>query len=294
MPPFELALILLSGLLHASWNAATKGSETPTGFLLAMEVVSLVVFLPILLLGFEPRDVPRAVWGLVLVSALIHACYAYWLSRAYANTELSLAYPIVRSTPAFVPFIAVPFLGESVSPLGALGIALVVLSLWLVTTDGRFDARAFLSRGAVFAYLTLAMTIGYSLVDKEAMRILGEAPWQSPLPRSVVYMTLMYVLYLPFFMLLAGRSVSAAEVGRVIRTRTLLVCGSALVAFASYVLVLRAMQTAPISYITAARQSSVLFVLAIAVFALREQPGRMRIVGGLVNVAGVALIALSP
>ena len=48
MPPFELALVLLSGLLHASWNAATKGSDTPTSFLLAMEVVSLLLFVPIL------------------------------------------------------------------------------------------------------------------------------------------------------------------------------------------------------------------------------------------------------
>ena len=98
---------MLSGLLHASWNAATKGSASPTAFLLAMEIVSLVVLLPMLLLGFDPREVPRAVWELLLLSALIHAVYAYWLTRTYAHAELSVAYPIVRSTPAFVPFVAV-------------------------------------------------------------------------------------------------------------------------------------------------------------------------------------------
>jgi drug/metabolite transporter (DMT)-like permease len=294
VPPFELALVLLSGLLHASWNAATKGSETPTSFLLAMEVVSLVIFVPILVLGFDPRDVPGTVWALVIASSLIHAFYAYLLSRAYAHTELSVAYPIVRSTPAFVPFIAVPLLGESVSPFGALGIALVVLSLWAVTADGRLDARAFLSRGALLAYLTLVTTVGYSLVDKEAMRILGEAPWSSRAPRSVVYMTLMFVFYLPCFMILARRSASAADVARVIRTRSASVIGAALIAFASYVLVLRAMETAPVSYITAVRQSSVLFALAIAVFALREPPRRLRVLAGFANVTGVALIGLFP
>ena len=79
-------------------------------------------------------------------SALTHACYGLWLSRAYAHADMSLVYPIARSTPAFVPLIAVPLLGESVSPLGALGIALVVLSLWAVTADGRLNARVFLSR----------------------------------------------------------------------------------------------------------------------------------------------------
>ncbi|UCE85988.1 MAG: EamA family transporter [Deltaproteobacteria bacterium] len=294
MPPFELALVLLSGLLHASWNAATKGSDTPTSFLLAMEVVSLLLFVPILALGFDPREVPPAVWALVLASALIHAFYAFLLSRAYAHTELSIAYPIVRSTPAFVPFVAVPLLGESVSPLGALGIALVVLSLWAVTADGRFDARAFRSRGARLAYLTLLTTVGYSLVDKEAMRILGEAPWSSRVPPSVAYLTLMFVLYLPCFMLLARGTASAAEVAHVLRTRTASVAGAALVAFVSYVLVLRAMETAPVSYITAVRQSSVLFALAIGVLALREPPRRLRLLGGLANVAGVALIGLFP
>ena len=293
MPPFELGLVLLSGLLHASWNAATRGSETPTGFLLAMEVVSLVVFLPILVLGFDLREVPAAVWRLVLVSGVIHAFYAYWLTRAYAHAELSIAYPIVRSTPAFVPFLAVPLLGESVSPVGALGIALVVLSLWAVTAGGASVAGALRSRGALFAYLTLATTVGYSLVDKEAMRVLGETEWSGRVPRSVAYMTLMFVLYLPGFVLLAGRSVGAAEVARVLRTRWATVVGASLFGFASYVLVLRAMETASISYITAVRQSSVLFALVIAVVALRERPGRLRLLGGLANVAGVALIGLS-
>ncbi len=293
MPPFEFSLVLLSGLLHASWNAATKGSQTPTAFLLAMEAVSLVLFVPMLVLGFDLREVPRAVWELVMVSAVIHGFYAYWLTRAYAHTQLSIAYPIVRSTPAFVPFVAVPLFGESISLLGGLGIALVVLSLWAVTTDGRIDTATLRSRGALLAYLTLATTVGYSLVDKEAMRILGEAPWSSPLPRSIVYMTLMYVFYLPCFVILARRSVRASDVVQVLRERTLSVSAAALIAFTSYVLVLHTMQTAPVSYITAVRQSSVLFALAIAVFALRERPGRLRLLSGLANVAGVALIGLS-
>jgi drug/metabolite transporter (DMT)-like permease len=294
MPGFELALVLLSGLLHASWNAATKTSESPTAFFVAMELVSLVIFVPVLVIGFDPREVPPAVWWLVVVSAGIHALYAFWLSRAYVHAELSLVYPIVRSTPALVPFVAVPLLGERISPLGTAGIVLVVLSLWLVTSDGRREAGAFLSRGALLAYVTLATTVGYSLVDKEAMRILGDAPWSSALPKSVVFMLLMWLGYFPLFTLLARRRIRFADVGAVLRKQTATVVGSAGIAFVSYVLILRAMETAPVSYITAVRQSSVLFALAIAVLALRERPGRLRLLGGALNVAGVALIGLAP
>jgi len=293
LPIFELSLVLLSGLLHASWNAATKGSDSPVAFLLAMEVASLVFYIPILIFGFDPTEVPRMVWALVLVSSFVHAYYALWLTRTYATTELSVAYPIVRSTPAFVPLIAVPILGESISVLGAAGIALVVVSMWAVTTGGRFDASVLRSRGAGFAYLTLGTTVAYSLVDKEAMRQLGEASWSGPIPQSLVFITLMYVFYLPFFAILARRSVRRAEVTEALRTRTAAVFGAAVIATLSYTLVLHAMQTAPISYITAVRQSSVLFALVIAVTALGESPGRVRVLGGIGTVVGVAMIALS-
>lgn len=293
MPLFELALVLFSGLLHASWNAATKGSASPVAFLLAMEFASLVFFVPILWVGFDLEQVPGSVWGLVIASSLVHAVYAYWLSRTYALAELSVAYPIVRSTPAVVPLIAVPFLGESLSILGVMGIVLVVAGLWAITAGGPIDTGTLRSRGAGYAYLTLGTTVGYSLIDKEGMRILGEAPWSSPLPRAVLYMTLMYVLYLPWFAFLARRSVRLVEVVTVLRKRTLTVFGAATIAFLSYTLVLHAMQTAPVSYVTAARQSSVLFALLIAVVVLRERPSRVRILGGIANVAGVVLIALS-
>jgi len=293
LPLFELSLVLLSGLLHASWNAATKGSESPVAFLLAMEVASLVFYVPILLFGFDPLEVPVRVWGLVGASSLVHAFYALWLTRTYATTELSIAYPIVRSTPAVVPLVAVPFLGESVSVLGATGIALVVVSMWAVTTGGRIDASVLRSRGAGFAYLTLATTVAYSLIDKEAMWQLGEAPWTGAMPRSLVFMTLMYVFYLPLFAVLARRGVHVGEVAAVLRNRSAAACGAALIATLSYTLVLHAMQTAPISYITAVRQSSVLFALVIAVTTLGESPGRVRVLGAIANVVGVALIAWS-
>ena len=42
-----------------------------------------------------------------------------------------------------------------------------------------------------------------------------------------------------------------------------------------------------------ARQSSVLFALVIAAVALKERPGRLRVLGGIANVVGVVLIAFS-
>jgi drug/metabolite transporter (DMT)-like permease len=60
--------------------------------------------------------------------------------------------------------------------------------------------------------------------------------------------------------------------------------------FASYTLILQALRTAPVSYVVAARQSSVVFAVALALLWLRERPSRARLVGALLTVVGVATI----
>jgi drug/metabolite transporter (DMT)-like permease len=57
--------------------------------------------------------------------------------------------------------------------------------------------------------------------------------------------------------------------------------------------VLAALATAPVSYVVATRQASVLFALAMGVLWLRERPGRPRVWGAVATVVGVALIAAS-
>ena len=59
-------------------------------------------------------------------------------------------------------------------------------------------------------------------------------------------------------------------------------------------LVLKALETAPVSYVVSVRQLSVLFALVLGVVLLRERPDRARTLGAMATVVGVALIALFP
>jgi drug/metabolite transporter (DMT)-like permease len=291
MTSTEIGLVLLSALLHASWNTATKGSDSPTAFMLGMEVIILFVVLPLLPL-IDYAAIPWELWGVLVGTGLTHTLYAFWLSRAYTHADLSLVYPIARSTPAFVPLVAIPLLGESVSLAGAIGIALVVAGMWAVQSNGRLRTADLLSLGALFAWLTLATTVAYSLLDKRGMQLLHAAEWSSPLPRAVAYMVLLYVAYVPLFALLGLRSVGWREVARVLRGGGLGVAGAAVVGLTSYVVILQAFQTAPVSYVVAVRQSSVLFAVALGAIFLHERPGRVRLLGAAGTVAGVGLIAL--
>ena len=66
---------------------------------------------------------------------------------------------------------------------------------------------------------------------------------------------------------------------------------SAIVAGSIDGLILEALRTAPVSYVVAIRQTSVIFAVILAVGWLGERPSRLRVLGSLATVLGVALIA---
>jgi drug/metabolite transporter (DMT)-like permease len=288
---FELSLVLASALLHAVWSTSIKGSRDPLVFNFyqgGVTVALALVVLPLLDYG----EIAPAVWRWLALTSVAHALYFYWLTRAFEHGDLTLVYPIARSTPAFLPLIAVPLLGESLSLGGAFGIAVVVAGMWLVHLGPALRRSAFTSLAARYAYLTLAATVVYSLADKAAMAELAHSPWSSPVPRALAYYTLLALFSTLLFspVVVSQRSFTVLKQGA--RSMLLPASIASVLSVLGYGLILKAMETAPASYIVAVRQTSVMFAIVLGVMQLRETPGRTRIAGGLVTVVGVGLIAL--
>jgi uncharacterized membrane protein len=63
---------------------------------------------------------------------------------------------------------------------------------------------------------------------------------------------------------------------------------------ASYLLVLFALQSAPVSHVAPAREVAIVFGAILGALVLREPHGRQRAVGALLIVIGVALLANAP
>ena len=286
------ALVVASALLHAWWSVSIKASGDPLVFnalQLAAPLAATLAVLPLVDLG----QVPTLAWACLAATTLCHAGYFWWMSRAYEHGELTLVYPITRSTPAFLPFVAVPLLGERISAVGALGIAMVVAGMWLVQAGPAGLRRPDYATPALrYALLTLAATVGYSLLDKRAMVEIAAHPWTSAVPRALFWNLLLWSASGLLFTLLVVRRRGVAALRAAAREDLARPTLAALVSLASYAFVLEAMATASASYVVAVRQSSVLFALLLGVLQLRERPGRPRILGAAATVAGVALIAL--
>ena len=286
---FEIALVLGSALLHAGWSVAIKSSDDPLAFNLVQAWFAPLVGL-LLWPWLDLEALPASVWLWCALSGVAHALYFYWLTRAFEQGEMSLVYPIARSTPALVPFVAVPLLGESISLGGASGIAVVLLGMWAVN-GGFVDRHRLLEPAARYAGLTLLASVAYSLLDKRGMAELAATPLDSPLPRAAIFYVLLHVSLLIVFTPLVLRKRSPARLASALRACLLRGMTASAVSFVGYGLILAALATAPVSYVVAVRQTSVLFAVALSIVWLGERPGPLRIAGAAATVVGVGLIA---
>ena len=138
---------------------------------------------------------PRDAWPFLVATILVHAVYFYALSRAYGSGDFSLVYPIARGLGvALVPLGALIFLDERLSPLGALGVALVslhFLALALVAVGAgivginlrHVSAAPSVGEtrrrraGIGWAVVTGLTVCAYSLVDKAGVARLNPLPY---------------------------------------------------------------------------------------------------------------------
>ncbi len=294
------ALVLLSAVLHVAWNLLVKSSADPRAFM-------AVKGIPFLALGagaliWIPLDaLPPALWACVILSGLLHTGYVIALSNAYTVGDLSLVYPIARSAPAFIPIAAYFILGERISLATGAGIAVVVvciLVLQLSTAGGSLGKgwRALFNPGSfarnVWAYVTLASVVAYSLTDKSGMDLFRGVESIDGLLRAPIYFVLenalCYGLYWSWISIRGG-----VEVRQVLRTEWKFALLAALGTLVSYSLILYVFETESVSTVVALRQSSVLVAVVAGWLWLGEPAGRLRLLASAALFAGLTLVAVA-
>jgi len=295
MSQTAIFLVLLSASIHVGWNFLTKSSSSPKTFTLLTGVFAIAFFLAAV--PFIPfHAIPPAVWLYVALSGGIHTVYFIALSSAYETGDISFVYPIARSSPAFVAIAAFFMLGESVSRQGVIGIGIVVGCVFLIQIrgNGRTGLKKILysvrQKDCIWAFITLAAVVAYTLVDKAGMVAFSRARGIASGMRGPIYyllqMTLCYLFYLIF-----NRPLIRPAFGYILKHEWPKAVAAALGTMASYSLILHVMQTETVSYIVALRQSSALMAVVAGGFGLREPYGRWRFFLASIMLAGFYLVA---
>ncbi len=288
MPLVAVALVIVAGLLHASWNFVAKKAGGDLRFAAFSSVFMVAVWAP-LGVSLAVREVPQwgpGPWLCVLGSSLCHVPYFLLLLRGYRVADLTVVYPVARgSGPLITAAVAITAFGEAATLATGLGVLGVTAGIALVAgqpPSASTEDRARVWRGLRYGLGTGAAIAGYTLVDGYAVKHLLVPPL------LVVFMsdTCRTLLLLP--LLLRDRAATRA----LFRQQWRHALAVALLGPAAYILVLTAVQMAPLSHVAPAREISMLFAALLGGRLLGEGHRGARLAGAACMVAGVIALAL--
>lgn len=292
MPASALALVILAGLIHAVWNIAAKKAGGDARFAAFTSVIGIVIWAPVGI-WFGWSVIPGwgvLEWGFVAISGVLHVFYYVTLLRGYRKSDLTVVYPMARgSGPLLSSTVAILLLGERITAFGLAGIAAVVAGVFLIAGGpALFRAaqdpakKAMLRRGMAYGLLTGVFIAGYTVVDGYAVKMLAMSPILLD-----YFSTFVRIGFLAPAVLREREAL--ADLWRRQWKYALVV---AAISPIGYVLVLYAMQTAPLSHVAPAREVSMLFAALIGGQLLGEGDRLLRIAGAACIAAGVMALAL--
>lgn len=284
MTGFALTLILAAAFIHASWNFLAKRVGGGAPFVWLFGALSAVLYLPVaagVLLWQRPHL--GGVEALFLAgSAVLHLFYFLFLQRGYAQGDLSVVYPVARgSGPMMATAAAIVLLGERPSAAALAGAALVVAGVFVISGGLPALRKGHAGRSAGYGLVTGVLIAGYTLWDKVSVSTLLLSP-----------ILVDYCSNLGRALLLTPHALKRRDEVRALWCRSKRdIFWVALLTPLSYILVLTAMVTTPVSYVAPAREVSVLIAVAMGTGLLDEGQAGRRMVAAVLIVIGVVLLA---
>ena len=265
-------LALGSAVLHATWNLLVKTSSDRLVAAWGLYLSGGILFLPVFLLIDRPG---ADALPFLAASSVVHVVYVVALTRAYQHGDFSFAYPLARGGGALLAAVGgVLFLADSLSGLAWLAIAIVVGGLASLVRPG-------VSRVALLWAGLTAATIGvYTTLDAAGARRSSGFGYG-------IAIVLGAGLVLSAAIVASGR---AARLGPAIERewRRFLVGG--VCSTLAYSMVLAGARLAPVGYVAALRESSVILGAGAGWLFLHERLGRARLASALVVTAGLVLL----
>jgi drug/metabolite transporter (DMT)-like permease len=265
-------LALGSAGLHAAWNLLIMTSSERLLAAWGQFLVGGLLFVPVLLLVGVPGS---AALPFLVGSSLVHVLYVLALTRAYHHGDFSFTYPLARGGGALLAAVGgVLFLSDVLSGLAWLAIAIVVGGLASLV-------RPQVSRLALLWAGLTAATIGtYTTLDAAGARR------SSGLGYGIA-LVLGAGIALSLLLLVVGRAGDIVPAVRLEWRRYLVggVCSTL-----AYSMVLAGARLAPVGYVAALRESSVVLGAGAGWLFLHERLGRGRLVAASIVATGLVLL----
>ena len=268
-----IILALVSAVTTAITHALLKAGNNKLAIRTWISILCFLFVLPVAWIVGSP---PSYLWPWLLISAALHAVYQFALIWSYDVSNFSVAFPVARGvSPIFAAILGIAFLGDFLSLVTMLGIAIVCLGILGVAAYGKMSFTGF-----VAAIITGLLTSIYTAVDAHSVRIA---------PTALTFIAWSYILEVVAMptLFLYRHGHEAIEVLRPDFRMGVIAAIGTLVSFGA---ALFALSFAPVGIVSALRELSVLAGLIIAVLFLKERIDTKLLFGGLAVVVGAIFI----
>lgn len=277
--PLVFAVVLGAAVLHATWNALVKHGGDPFLRLAVVNLTGSAICLPLLFFVEPPV---AAAWPWLLASVAIHIGYCSSLCLAYRMGDLSQIYPVARGVaPPLVAILAWLVAGEVPTWSGLLALALISGGILIIAMGKRAPGQGV---GPLLLAVLCGAAIGaYTLCDGLGIR--------------AAQGTLEYIVWFFFFdglpfgliVLWLNRHRVRSSLPGVL----LPAIGGGILSFLAYGLVIWAMRTTPMAYVSGLRETSVILATIIGTRLLGEPFGRERLTAACIVAGGIGLLKLA-
>ena len=267
------ALALGAAVLHATWNLIVKQSGNRQMALWGQFTIAGSMCALILIVWSIVDSPPEVAWPWAIASGAMHVPYLMTLARAYNRGDFSMSYPIARGAGALAATIGgIVLLDDSLSTVSFIGVLVTVAGLMVLASSG--------SRHSILPALAVSVTIGiYSVIDAHGARESNAIAYSMALLASAAVMVSLWALV-----------TNRKEMLPTLRRHGKILAFSGAASGVAYGMVLVALQYAPVGYVAALRESSVVIAAFAGWKMLNEGDHRIRLTSAALVFVGLATL----
>lgn len=286
MTLLPFSLVLVSIFTHAYWNFLIKSSTNKHVFIGLSKLAEVVLFIIPAIYFLTDQAFNSQILGFILVAALLTFFNYALLANAYKYGDLSLVYPLSRSSLIFLPFLAWYFIGEKIDTTGYLAIFLIILGTFAMHMESldkngiRTLFKNLSNKGTKYALLSALTVACYTLWDKVAITKM------EPFLYFYLY-TFIFTIFYNLFSLKKYDNIEFAKEWKLNKSKIIQV---GFFNTFTYILVLTALSMTKATYVSGLRQLSIIVGILLGHRLLKETFGLPKIIGIALTLIGGFLI----
>lgn len=247
----------------------------------------IFVFVAPLLFVAEIPQLGSRFWEALVITGILDVAVAIVYMKALKSSDLSLTIPMITFTPLFLLITAPLIVGEFPSPVGVIGILLIVFGAYFMNIkekrDGYFAPFRALLKETGPRLMLIAAFIWSITSSYDKVGVLNS----SPIFWTVAVNAFMSLFLFPIAFFKSGRQMMQVPKN----LRVLAPIG--LLGALALVFQMTAIKLTLVAYVISIKRAGVIFGVLFGWLIFKEKGIKERLAGAAIMVLGVALIAMS-